>query len=51
MKVKNDEHVFVGDNKLCAGGGIHDTCNGDSGGPLLSNKIEVGVYCSYSTEF
>ena len=31
--------VTIGDTKLCAGDGTRDTCNGDSGGALLSNNI------------
>lgn len=31
--------VTIGATKLCAGDGRRDTCNGDSGGALLSNKI------------
>jgi hypothetical protein len=33
--------VRVGDTKLCAGNGQVDTCNGDSGGALLSDVIGV----------
>jgi len=31
--------VTIGDTKLCAGDGTRDTCNGDSGGAMLSNNI------------
>jgi len=31
--------VTIGATKLCAGDGTRDTCNGDSGGALLSNAI------------
>jgi len=31
--------VTIGDTKLCAGDGRRDTCNGDSGGALLSDAI------------
>jgi len=31
--------VTIGATKLCAGDGRRDTCNGDSGGALLSNTI------------
>jgi len=31
--------VTIGATKLCAGDGRRDTCNGDSGGALLSNNI------------
>jgi len=31
--------VTIGSTKLCAGDGRRDTCNGDSGGALLSNRI------------
>merc|ERR1712154_330188 len=31
--------VTIGANKLCAGKGKIDTCNGDSGGALLANQI------------
>ncbi len=29
---------FISDNMFCAGGGATDTCNGDSGGPLICQK-------------
>ena len=32
-----DLDVNIGDNKICAGRGTTDTCNGDSGGPLLAD--------------
>ena len=36
-------HVLMeGDGKFCAGGGKEDSCNGDSGGPLLSRNKGVG---------
>jgi secreted trypsin-like serine protease len=41
---KKYSYVFVGDMKLCAGGGKTDSCNGDSGGPLLSNNLGVAFY-------
>merc|ERR550539_165137 len=31
--------VTIGLDKLCAGDGTRDTCNGDSGGALLSNSL------------
>ena len=31
--------VTIGQDKLCAGDGTRDTCNGDSGGALLSNVL------------
>ena len=34
-------NLFAGDTKVCAGTGGRDTCNGDSGGPLLSDTLEV----------
>ena len=34
-----DINVNIGDTKLCAGTGTTDTCNGDSGGPLLADSI------------
>ena len=39
----------AGDTKLCAGNGQVDTCNGDSGGALLSDKQGVSEYLVYST--
>ena len=33
-----DIDVNIGDNKICAGRGTTDTCNGDSGGPLLADN-------------
>ena len=33
-----DIDVNIGDNKVCAGKGTTDTCNGDSGGPLLADN-------------
>jgi hypothetical protein len=36
--------VRAGDTKLCAGNGQVDTCNGDSGGALLSDVIGVSEY-------
>ena len=33
-----DIDVNIGDNKVCAGRGTTDTCNGDSGGPLLADN-------------
>jgi hypothetical protein len=41
--------VCAGDTKLCAGNGQVDTCNGDSGGALLSDVIGVSEYIQYST--
>merc|ERR1712064_257888 len=32
-------NVNIGQNKVCAGQGGTDTCNGDSGGPLLADRI------------
>ena len=34
-------NLIAGDTKVCAGTGGRDTCNGDSGGPLLSDTLEV----------
>ena len=34
-----DINVNIGDTKLCAGTGTTDTCNGDSGGPLLADIV------------
>lgn len=31
--------VTIGDTKMCAGRGVRDTCNGDSGGALMSPKL------------
>ena len=31
--------VTIGQDKLCAGDGTRDTCNGDSGGALLSSVL------------
>lgn len=31
--------VSIGDTKVCAGKGTTDSCNGDSGGPLLADNI------------
>jgi len=39
---RNVGQVSIGDNKICAGVGGRDTCNGDSGGPLLSDHLESG---------
>jgi len=32
--------VKIGDKQFCAGNGVRDTCNGDSGGALLSDKLQ-----------
>jgi len=32
-------NVEIGDSQVCAGVGGTDTCNGDSGGPLLADKL------------
>ncbi len=40
--------VLAGDTKLCAGNGQVDTCNGDSGGALLSDVIGVSEYLQYN---
>ena len=34
-----DINVNIGEKKVCAGTGSTDTCNGDSGGPLLADNI------------
>ena len=34
-----DINVNIGDTKVCAGTGTTDTCNGDSGGPLLADNV------------
>ena len=31
--------IYPGSTKLCAGDGTRDTCNGDSGGALLSSQL------------
>ena len=31
--------VTIGQDKVCAGDGTRDTCNGDSGGALLSSAL------------
>ena len=33
--------MCLGDTKICAGTGGVDTCNGDSGGPILYQHPEV----------
>ena len=38
-KYRSVSRVTIGDTKMCAGRGGRDTCNGDSGGALLSNKL------------
>ncbi len=38
----------AGDTKLCAGNGQVDTCNGDSGGALLSDVIGVSTVLASS---
>jgi len=35
----NGVNVDIGDTKVCAGKGERDTCNGDSGGPLLADHL------------
>ena len=32
-------NIYPGSTKLCAGDGTRDTCNGDSGGALLSSQL------------
>ena len=32
-------YIYPGSTKLCAGDGTRDTCNGDSGGALLSSQL------------
>jgi len=39
---RNVGQVSIDDTKICAGEGKTDSCNGDSGGPLLSNHLESG---------
>ncbi|XP_068147069.1 serine protease grass-like [Drosophila tropicalis] len=38
------EKTYISDNtKICAGGNINDTCNGDSGGPLMFPADHYGA--------
>lgn len=48
---RNVGQVSIGDTKVCAGTGGRDTCNGDSGGPLLSDTLELGYSIVGITSF
>ena len=38
------DRVSIGKTQICAGFGSKDTCSGDSGGPMLSNELDNGLW-------